>query len=162
MQTNWVCRSEALRFCKNYSDSSLESLIVTRVESGHSVKNVTRVESSHRLSQRDSIGVRVTKNCDSSQSRVIYSIHAITGQWHPQCLLMSVVPVTFWPIWLWFRTAGNNFFTDQHWAATLYFPTPELHHCFSHSKKVRGLLEYVCTGLWEYVLIVKGLFLTSE
>ena len=32
MQTNWVCWSEALRFCKNDSESS------------HSVKNVTRVE----------------------------------------------------------------------------------------------------------------------
>ena len=33
MQTNWVCPSGAQRFCKNYSDPILESLIVTRVES---------------------------------------------------------------------------------------------------------------------------------
>jgi len=45
MQTSWVCQSEALRFSKNDSDSSLESLIVSRVESSHSVKNVTRGES---------------------------------------------------------------------------------------------------------------------
>ena len=33
MQTNWVGPSGAQRFCKNCYDSSLESLIVTRVES---------------------------------------------------------------------------------------------------------------------------------
>jgi len=37
----------------------------------------------------------------------------------------------------------------------------ELHHCFSHSIKVRGLLQYVYVGLWEYVLIFKKLFPTS-
>jgi len=32
-QTNWVYPSEAQRFCKNDSDSSIESLTVARVES---------------------------------------------------------------------------------------------------------------------------------
>ena len=64
MQTNWVCRSEALWFRKNDSDSGLESLIVTRVKSF--------------CEKRDSS--RVTKNRDSS--RVIDSSHAITaGKW---------------------------------------------------------------------------------
>ena len=43
VQTNWVCQSDVSRFCKN--DASLESLIVTRGDSSHSVKNVTGVES---------------------------------------------------------------------------------------------------------------------
>jgi len=66
VQTNWVCPSEAQRFCKNDSDPSLESLIVTRVESTHSVKIVTRFEWRHLFFQRDSSRVRVTKNRDSS------------------------------------------------------------------------------------------------
>jgi len=45
METNWVCRSEALRFCKNDSDSSLESLIVTRVESFCEKRDSSRIES---------------------------------------------------------------------------------------------------------------------
>jgi len=48
-------------------------IIVTRVKSSHSVKNVTRVESSHHLSQRDLSRVRVIIKRDSS--RVIDSIH---------------------------------------------------------------------------------------
>jgi len=78
MQTNWVCQSQALRFCKNDSVSSLDSLIVTRVESfcekrdssrvtiflnvtrveSESLKIVTRVESLTRvtLSLEDSVG----------------------------------------------------------------------------------------------------------
>ena len=52
---------------------------MTRVESSHSVKNVTRVESSHYFYQRDSSRVRVTKNRDSS--RVIDSSPAITVFW---------------------------------------------------------------------------------
>ena len=35
VKTSWVCPSGAQRFCKNDSDSSLESLIVTRFESSH-------------------------------------------------------------------------------------------------------------------------------
>ena len=63
-QTNWVCPSGTQRFCKNDPDSSLESLIVTRVAS------------SHHFSQRDSSRVRVIINRHSS--RVIDSSHAIT------------------------------------------------------------------------------------
>jgi len=55
VQTKWVGPSGTQRFCKNDSDSSLESLTVTRVESSHSVN----------FSQRDSSWVRVTKNRDS-------------------------------------------------------------------------------------------------
>jgi len=40
-----VCQSEALRFCKNDSDSSLESLIVTRVEPFCEKRDSNRVES---------------------------------------------------------------------------------------------------------------------
>ena len=71
VQTNWVCLSGTQRFCKNDSDSSHWFWL----ESSHSVKNVTRVESSQQFSQRDSSRVRVTKNRDSS--RVIESSHAI-------------------------------------------------------------------------------------
>jgi len=67
MQTKWVCPSGSQRFCKNDTDSSLESLIVTRVDSSHSVKNVTRVELSSNFFQHDSCRVRVTKNRDSSR-----------------------------------------------------------------------------------------------
>jgi len=45
MQTNWVSPSEAKRFCENDAISSPESFIVTLVESSHSAKNVTGVES---------------------------------------------------------------------------------------------------------------------
>jgi len=79
VQTNWVCPSETQRFCEVDSDSSLVLLTVARVESSHSVKNVTRFESCHHFSQRDSDRVRVTKNRDSS--RVIDSSHAITDQY---------------------------------------------------------------------------------
>jgi len=71
-QTDWVCPSGTQRFCKNDSDSILESLTVTRDESlcekrdstrvstffnvtrveSESSKNVTRVESSHWLESR--------------------------------------------------------------------------------------------------------------
>jgi len=50
VHTKWVCLSGTQRFCKNDSDSILESLTVTRVESSHSVKNMTRIESSHHFS----------------------------------------------------------------------------------------------------------------
>ena len=66
MQTNWVCRTEALRFCKNDSDSSHWLWL----ESSHSVKkrDSSRVESpsfstwlessqSHQKSWLDSSGV---------------------------------------------------------------------------------------------------------
>jgi len=73
VQTNWVCPSGTQRFSKNDSDSSHWLWL----ESSHSVKNVTRAESSHYCIQRDSSRVRVTKNRDSS--RVIDLSHAITG-----------------------------------------------------------------------------------
>ena len=76
MQTSWICPSEVQRFCKNNSDSSLESLIVARVKSSHSVKNLTRVDLSRHRSQSDSSRVRVTKNRDSS--RIIDTSHDIT------------------------------------------------------------------------------------
>jgi len=68
VQTNWVCSSGTQRLCKNDSDSSLKSLTVTWVESSHSVKNVTRVESSHHFFQRDSSRVE-------SSTRVTLSLH---------------------------------------------------------------------------------------
>jgi len=40
-QTNWVCQSDVWRFCENESDSSNWLWL----ESSHSVKNVTRLES---------------------------------------------------------------------------------------------------------------------
>ena len=49
------------------------------LESSLSVKNVTRVASSHHLSQRDSSLVRVTKNHDSSQ---VESSHWLESRYH--------------------------------------------------------------------------------
>jgi len=72
VQTNWVCPSEAQRFSKNDFDSSLGSLIVTRV-----IRCNTWLESSHHFSQLDSSLVQATKNRESS--RVIDSSHAITA-----------------------------------------------------------------------------------
>jgi len=73
MQVNWVCQSGVWIFYKNDIDSNLESLMVARVESCHSVNRVSsRVTI---VSQRDSR--RVAKNRDSC--RVIDSSHAITG-----------------------------------------------------------------------------------
>ena len=40
---------------------------MTRVESSHLIKNVTRVESSQETAERDSSRVRVTKIRDSSR-----------------------------------------------------------------------------------------------
>jgi len=51
VQMNWVCQSDVWRFCKNDSVSSLESLIVTRVESFGKKGESTRVII---FSQRDS------------------------------------------------------------------------------------------------------------
>jgi len=53
VQTNWVCPLGTQRYCKNDSDSSLESLTVTRVESF--------------CEKRDSSRVRVTTNHDSTR-----------------------------------------------------------------------------------------------
>ena len=43
VQTNWVCPSGTQRYCKNDSDSSLESLTVTRVESFCEKRDSSRV-----------------------------------------------------------------------------------------------------------------------
>jgi len=67
-----VCRSNVSSFSKNHSDSSLESSILTRVESFS--KKCESCQSHHR-SLLDSSRVRVTK------SRLIYSSHAITAPW---------------------------------------------------------------------------------
>jgi len=67
------------RFCKNGSDSSLESLTVTRVESSNSVKNVTRFESpffstwlewspSHQKSWLESSGVSDSSHAIAANS----------------------------------------------------------------------------------------------
>ena len=92
VQTNSACRSNISRFCKINSDLCLESLIVTRVESSHSVKkrdssrvrfNVflyvtrvesespkieTRVESSHWLESRLGHSSRVSQELDPRHS----------------------------------------------------------------------------------------------
>ena len=80
-----ICLSEAQRFCKNDSDSSLESLVVIRVESF-----CEKRASSHQFSQRDLSRVRVTKNRDSS--RVIDLSHAITDFY---CVERPVVYLLF-------------------------------------------------------------------
>ena len=78
MQSHWICPSGTQRFCKNDSDSSPESLIVSRV-----ILWKTWLDSSHHFSQRDLSRVRVNKNRDSS--RVIDSSYAITAFWCPDC-----------------------------------------------------------------------------
>jgi len=60
VETSWVCSSVGQRFRKNDSDSSLELLIVTRVESFCE----KRLLSSQHFSQDDSSRVRLTKNSD--------------------------------------------------------------------------------------------------
>ena len=93
MQTNWVCWSEALRFCKNDSDSSRVILS----------KNVTRVESSHHFSQRGSSRVRVTKNRDLSQ---VESIHWLESRYH--CLLVQIGYGLLCSLWVWRRKANRR------------------------------------------------------
>jgi len=68
----WICLSGTQRFCKNDSDSSSESLTVTRVTLWK-----TWLDPSRHFFQRDSSRVRVTQNRDSS--RVIDFCHAITA-----------------------------------------------------------------------------------
>ena len=71
VQTNWVCPSGTQRNCKNDSDSSLELLTVTRVESFCEKRGSSRVTISLNVTR-----VRVTKNRD--YSRAIDSSQAIT------------------------------------------------------------------------------------
>ena len=73
-------------FCKNDSDSSFESLIVSRailwktwLESSLNLKNLnhfTSIQGCSAFSQRDSSRIRVTKNRESS--------HAVTGYMHSE------------------------------------------------------------------------------
>jgi len=65
VQTNWVCPSGTQRFGK--MTLTLVSSHWLWLDSSHSVKNVTRVESRHHFSQRDSSRIRVTKNRHSSR-----------------------------------------------------------------------------------------------
>jgi len=67
-----IVHQQLKRFCKNESDSSLESLTVTRVESFCEKRDPSRVTIFLNVTR-----VWVTKNRDSS--RVIVSSHAITG-----------------------------------------------------------------------------------
>jgi len=69
---------------------------------------------------------------------------------------MSVISVTFGPIWPCFRTAGNNFFRDP--AVARCLPTLSYTTAF-HTVKLGGLLEYVCESSWECTLIAKVYFL---
>jgi len=82
-EMNCVCPSRTQRFCKNDSDSNIESLTVTRVESSHSVKNVTQLESSHHFSQCESnIFPSITRVVSESPiivTRVIDSSSSITA-----------------------------------------------------------------------------------
>jgi len=86
VQTNCVCQSDVWRFCKNDSDSSLESLIVTRVESFSE--------------KRDSNRVTIVSQHDSS--RAIDSSHVITAKYYLQDaaelipVILKRVPVGFW------------------------------------------------------------------
>jgi len=67
MQTNWVCQSEALRFCKNNSDSSLESLIATRVESFCEKRDSSRV----------TIFLKVTR-VESGSPKIVTRVESLT------------------------------------------------------------------------------------
>jgi len=72
------------------------------LESSHSVKNVTRVELNHHLSQRDSSRVRVTKNRESShwiQSRYYWLAYAML--WFRREVLFFCH--NLWNSWEWDR-----------------------------------------------------------
>jgi len=78
-----VCSSECQRFCKNGSDSSLESLIVTPVKSfcgkGDSSRvtiffNVTRVES-----EPPKIATRVESLTRVTLSPLYSDVHGVSG-----------------------------------------------------------------------------------
>ena len=79
MQTNWVYRSEALRFCKNDSDSSLELSIVTRVESFCEKRDSSRVESpsfstwleSSHIHQNRDLSHAITGNCSYDKDYIL-------------------------------------------------------------------------------------------
>ena len=81
MHTKWVCPSGTLRFCKNDSDSNLESLTVTRVESFCEKRdssrvtiflNVTRVESeSLKIVTRVMLLLLQVTHCTTADTLVI-------------------------------------------------------------------------------------------
>jgi len=75
LQTYLICQSDVWKFCKNGFHSSLESLIVTPVESSHSAKTWLESSQGTTVSRRDSS--RITINRDSS--RVIDSSHGFTS-----------------------------------------------------------------------------------
>ena len=78
VQTKWVCQSYVWRFCKNDSNLSLESLIVTRV-----IQQNTWLESSHHFFLTWLESSRVTENRDSS--------HSITDSCKLKTLLLDEV-----------------------------------------------------------------------
>jgi len=67
-----VFASGTQRFCKNDPDSSLKSLAVTRVDLSHSVKNVTRNESS-----RVTIFLNVTR-VESESPKIVTRVESLT------------------------------------------------------------------------------------
>ena len=70
VQTNWVCLSEAQRFCKNGSVSSYWLWL----ESRHSVKNVTRVTIFLNVTRIESESPKITTRVESL-TRVTLSLH---------------------------------------------------------------------------------------
>ena len=63
---------------------------MTRVESSHLIKNVTRVESSQETAERDSSRVRVTKNRDSSRVESLTRVTTSLVHRHafPHCFML--------------------------------------------------------------------------
>jgi len=96
VQTNWVCPSRIQRFCKNDSDSSLESLTVTRVESFCEKRdsnrvtiffNETRVEF-----ESPKIVTRVTLSQPISVKMVLSVVSAclIADYLYPNCFVKTI------------------------------------------------------------------------
>ena len=79
MQTNWVCRSEALGFCKNDSDSSLETLIVTRVESFCEKRDLSRVTIFLNVTRVESESPKIVTRLESS--------HCLESRYHWQTII---------------------------------------------------------------------------
>jgi len=60
------------------------------------------------------------------RNKMIQPVRIIVVNGTRSVFLMPVVPDTFGPIWPWFRTAGNNLFTDRHRAVARSLPTSSL------------------------------------
>ena len=90
VQTNRVCPSGTQRYCENDSDSSLESLTVTRVESF--------------CEKRDSSRVTIFLN----SSRVNDSSHAVTGT-ASACLTTAELRHIHYNIYCLWRNKHNSF-----------------------------------------------------